>query len=161
MATLPKLIDHLEWADARTLGALRRASAPPAKARELFAHILGSTHTWLARIAGRAPAIAIWPTLSDDEMERVARENVVELRTILDRAAETDVARPVAYRNSAGHPYESTLEDILLHVALHGSYHRAQVAMLLRESGNEPVATDFIVFSREAPGVGRASAPAS
>jgi len=160
MPTLAKLIDHLEWADARTLGAIRAAGAPPAKARELFAHILGSTHTWLARIAGRTPAIAIWPTLSDEEMERVAGENVVELRKILDRATETDAARVVAYRNSAGHPYESTVEDIFLHVALHGSYHRGQIAMLLRQSGSEPVATDYIVFSREAPAATRASMPA-
>ena len=160
MATLPKLIDHLEWADARALGALRAAASPDAKARELFAHILGSTHTWLSRIAGRTPSVAIWPTLTDDEMERLARENVVELRKLLDRATETDVARVVAYRNSAGHPYESTVEDILLHVALHGSYHRGQIAMLLRQSGSEPVATDYIVFSREAPAAARASVPA-
>ncbi|MFL5563260.1 MAG: DinB family protein [Gemmatimonadaceae bacterium] len=160
MATLPKLIDHLEWADARALAALKGASSPNAKARELFAHILGSTHTWLARIAGRTPTIAIWPTLSDEEMERVARENVVELRKLLDRATETDVARVVAYRNSAGHPYESTVEDILLHVALHGSYHRGQIALLLRQSGSEPIATDFIVFSREAPAATHASLPA-
>jgi uncharacterized damage-inducible protein DinB len=160
MATLPKLIDHLEWADARALGSLRAATTPNAKARELLAHILGSTHTWLARIAERTPAIAIWPTLSDDEMERVARENVAELRKLLDGATELDFARVVAYRNSAGHPYESTVEDILLHVAMHGSYHRGQIAMLLRQSGSEPVATDYTVFIREAPAATRASVPA-
>lgn len=159
MSTLPKLIDHLEWADARALGAIRAAAAPAAKVREIYAHILGSEHTWLARIEGRAPTVAIWPTLTDEELERVSAENVAALRRILDGATEVDLARVVDYRTSTGHPYQSTLEDILLQVALHGSYHRGQVAMLLRQGGSEPVVTDYIVFSRDAPAATRASIP--
>jgi len=159
MSTLPKLIDHLEWADAKALAALRAAAAPGAKVREIFSHILGSEHTWISRIEGRAPTVAIWPALNDDEMERVARENVAAFRRILDGATEVDLARVVAYKTSAGHPYESTVEDILLHVALHGSYHRGQIATLLRQGGSEPVATDYIVFSRDAPAASRASIP--
>jgi uncharacterized damage-inducible protein DinB len=159
MSMLPKLIDHLEWADAKALAALRAAAAPGAKERDIFSHILGSEHTWISRIDGRAPTVAIWPTLSDDEIERVARENVAAFRRILDGATEVDLARVVAYKTSAGHPYESTVEDILLHVALHGSYHRGQIATLLRQGGSEPVATDYIVFSRDAPAASRASIP--
>lgn len=160
MSTLPKLIDHLEWADAKALAALRAASAPGAKVREIYSHILGSEHTWISRIEGRAPTLAVWPTLSDDEIERVAGENVAAFRRIIEGVTEVDLARVVAYRTSAGHPYESTVEDILIHVALHGSYHRGQVATLLRQAGSEPVATDYIVFSRDAPAAARASIPA-
>ena len=182
MSTLPKLIDHLEWADAKALGALRAASAPPARVREIYAHILGSEHTWIARIEGRAATVAIWPTLSDEEiarlgsenvagfrrivdnatdldLARVSGENVAALRRILDGATDIDLARVVHYRTSAGHPYQSTVEDILLHVALHGAYHRGQLATLLRQGGSEPVATDYILFSRDAPAASRASVP--
>ena len=34
---------------------------------------------------------------------------------------------------------------------MHGSYHRGQVAMLLRQSGAEPLPTDYIVFVRGVP----------
>ena len=159
MSTLPKLFDHLEWADARALGALRAASAPPARVREIYAHILGSEHTWIARIEGREPRVAIWPTLNDEELARVSGENVAAFRRILDGATDVDLTRIVAYRTSAGHPYESTVEDILIHVALHGSYHRGQIATLLRQGGSEPVATDYILFSRDAPAASRASIP--
>jgi uncharacterized damage-inducible protein DinB len=160
MATLPKLIDHMEWADARALESLRKAATPDAKCRELLAHILGATHNWLSRIAGRQAKIAIWPALSDDEMERLAGENIAELRTLLDGATDVDFARVVAYRNSAGHPFESTVEDILLQAVTHGSYHRGQIAMLLRQSGSEPIPTDYIAFIRGAPAATRASVPA-
>ena len=159
MSTLPKLIDHLEWADAKALGALRAASAPPAKVREIYAHILGSEHTWISRIEGAAATIAIWPTLGDEDLSRVSSENIAGFRRILDGATDVDLSRIVAYRTSAGHPYESTVEDILLHVALHGSYHRGQIATLLRQGGSEPVATDYILFARDAPAASRASIP--
>jgi uncharacterized damage-inducible protein DinB len=159
MATLPKLIDHMEWADAKALDSLRKASPPNAKGRELLAHILGATHNWLSRIAGRPATIAIWPTLSDDEMERLASENVAGFRKLLDRATDADFSRIVSYRNSAGHPFESTVEDILLQVTTHASYHRGQIAMLLRQSGSEPNATDYIAFIRNAPAATRASVP--
>ena len=47
---LRRLFDHLEWADDRTLRSLREAPAIPPKALELFAHILGAEHVWLARL---------------------------------------------------------------------------------------------------------------
>jgi len=62
-----------------------------------------------------------------------------------------DLAREIQYRNSAGQEFRSTLEDILLHVALHGSYHRGQVSLIVRGGGGEPVATDYNAFIRGVP----------
>jgi uncharacterized damage-inducible protein DinB len=48
--------------------------------------------------------------------------------------------------------YVSTLEEIMRHVVNHGSYHRGQVAFMLRLLGKQPQATDWIAFSRIAQG---------
>jgi uncharacterized damage-inducible protein DinB len=37
---------------------------------------------------------------------------------------------------------------VLLHVVSHGAYHRGQIASDLRNSGGEPVLTDFIHWVR-------------
>jgi uncharacterized damage-inducible protein DinB len=160
MSTFTKLVDHLEWADRLALGALRAAVVPNAKAREIYAHVLGAEHTWLSRIAGRAPVMAVWPSLDDAACERVGRDNVAGLRHVVDSATEADLARVVSYRNSAGLAYESTVADILLQVVTHGAYHRGQIALLLRQGGAEPAPTDFIAFIRGAPAATRSySAP--
>ena len=44
--------------------------------------------------------------------------------------------------NSAGDEFDSKLSDILLHVALHGAYHRGQVNLLIRTAGGEPSPTE-------------------
>ena len=41
----------------------------------------------------------------------------------------------VAYRNSKGEFWTSTVADILTHVVLHAAYHRGQIAAAVREAG--------------------------
>ena len=153
------MIAHLEWADARALGALRAAATPIPKALEIYAHVLGAEHTWLSRIAGRAPNHPVWPTLDVEQCEVLARENAAELRSIAATGSDASMARAVAYRNSAGQAFESTVEDMLLQLLLHGAYHRGQVALLLRDGGAEPAATDYIAFVRGAPAATRRPVP--
>jgi uncharacterized damage-inducible protein DinB len=40
-------------------------------------------------------------------------------------------------------------------VALHGSYHRGQIALLVRAGGSTPAPTDYIAFIRGAPAATR------
>ena len=73
-----------------------------------------------------------------------------DVRALLDageRAGALDA--PVAYTNSSGTAFETPLRDILTHVVNHGTHHRAQIALVLREAGIAPPATDYIYFVRE------------
>ncbi|HYJ78559.1 MAG TPA: DinB family protein [Longimicrobiaceae bacterium] len=69
-----------------------------------------------------------------------------------------DLDREVPYINSAGQGFQSTIGDILLHVALHGAYHRGQVAAAVRARGGAPVPTDYIAFVRGVPAATRGGA---
>jgi uncharacterized damage-inducible protein DinB len=75
-------------------------------------------------------------------------ESFRQYELYLSSLNEHDIDRTVAYSNSAGQSFETAIEDILLHVALHGSHHRGQVNLLLRQSGSETAAVDYIGFIR-------------
>ena len=156
-ATLSALLDHLAWADARVLGGLRDSPGGDPRALELFAHVLGAEHVWLSRIRGVAPRVAVWPALTLEACAALAAENGAGLRAALDEEAERDdgFEREVAYVNSAGQAFRSTVADMLLQVALHGCYHRGQVALLVRQSGGVPSPTDYIAMARGAPAATR------
>lgn len=147
---LQKLIAHLRWADALILDALRRTATPPAKALETYAHILGAEHVWLARLHERPAEVAVWPSLRVEDCEALARANAEALAAYVDAQSEESLARAIRYRNSAGAEFESRADDILLHVAMHGQYHRAQVNLLLREANLQPAPVDYIAFVRGA-----------
>jgi uncharacterized damage-inducible protein DinB len=155
------LFNHVEWADRLVLGSLREAGTPPPKALEVYAHILGAEHVWLSRINGVAPRFAVWPTLSIDDAERLAAANVEGYAMILSTLTAETLDAPITYRNSAGAQFTSSLDDILTHVALHGSYHRGQIAASLRAAGQAPNPTDYIAYRRGAPAATRRDGPAA
>ena len=148
-------LNHLEWADGRTAEALVRSGGQPARAMEIFAHLLGSEEAWFSRIVDREPSVAIWPTLTPEECAALAEKNAERLRDLLDEAGTEGLERKVAYTNSAGDAFTSSVAEILSHVCLHGAYHRGQVALLLRSAGLEPVPTGFIGYARGAPAAKR------
>jgi len=152
------LFNHMEWADQRVLASLRDAATIPPRVLEVYSHVLGSEHVWLSRINGLAPRFAVWPALSVDEAERLGAANVEGYRLIVSAISADRLNAPITYRNSAGDQFTSTLDDILTHVALHGSYHRGQIAIALRAAGQVPNATDYIAFRRGAPAATRRDA---
>lgn len=150
-----KLFNHLKWADARVLESLRAAHSVLKRDQDLYAHILGSEHVWLSRINSTAAKFPVWPTLTLDEAEQLAAENAAAYQRLASELNSKNTGRAITYRNSAGDEYTSTLEDILTHVALHGAYHRGQIAASVRAAGDTPIPTDYIAFARGAPAATR------
>ena len=149
---LARLFDHVRWADSRARVSL--SDSPGAlveRALELYCHVLGAEHVWLARLKGEQATVAVWPRLSLGETEALAAELHASFETYLDSLRPGDLDRDVTYTNSAGQEFTSRVEDILLHIVLHGSYHRGQVAMLIRDGGGTPAPTDYIAFVRGSP----------
>jgi uncharacterized damage-inducible protein DinB len=150
-----KLYQHLEWANNRVVASLRSAQNPRKRDLELYSHIVGAEHVWLSRINGTTGRIAVWPVLSLDECERLGHENVRAFNELVSRLTPTLLGNAIIYRNSAGDQFTSTIEDILTHVAMHGAYHRGQIAASIRGGGDTPSPTDYIAFVRGAPAATR------
>jgi uncharacterized damage-inducible protein DinB len=155
---LARLFDHMAWADANARDALRAmpAGSPErARATEIYAHVAGAEHVWLARLAGRSADHAVWPPLDLEAAARLAAETARELGEIVARLDAGGLAREVEYTNSVGRSFRSRADDILIHVATHGAYHRGQIALLTRQGGGQPASTDYIAFVRGAPAATR------
>ena len=150
-----RLYAHLAWADTRVLQGLRDAQSVLKSIMDLYCHILGSEHVWLSRVKGETPRYAVWPTLTLDECATLSAENVAAYRKLLAGIETDGFAEMITYRNSAGDQFTSSIEDILTHVAMHGSYHRGQVAAWMRQSGETPTGTDYIAFARGSPAATR------
>ena len=146
-----RLYDHVEWANALVLGSLHSAKDLRTKDLDLYAHIIGAEHVWLSRLDGTTPRLSVWPTLSLEECETLSKENISAFGVVASRLTPELLRKAITYRNSAGDQFSSTIEDILTHVALHGAYHRGQIAASLRAGGDTPSPTDYIAFTRGAP----------
>jgi uncharacterized damage-inducible protein DinB len=151
---MKELFAHMRWADALTIEALRAAPGGDdntGRALRIFAHVIGAEEVWLSRLQSRASQLAVWPEITLDACIVAARANADGYDAMVKDLDDAALDRMTSYTNSAGQHFDSRVRDILTHVALHGSYHRGQVAMLLRQSGAEPMATDYIGFVRGVP----------
>ena len=144
-----RMLAHTAWADDLVLAALR--STGDASAWREYAHILGAESVWLARLEARNSPVAVWPTLSSGEVESLRVELVAGYARYVARLNSTSLAKVLEYTTSAGQPFASRVDDILMHVALHGQYHRGKINALLRQQGQPPAPVDFISFARGAP----------
>jgi uncharacterized damage-inducible protein DinB len=151
MSSLAQMVAHLGWANAHVIDALRGANPLDPSLLELFGHILGAEHVWHARLIGAPPTVAVWPKLSLEEAAELANVNLGRLSALVSQLGPGGENRVVTYTNTAGDTFASTVAEILIHVALHGSYHRGQIAWALRAAGQTPRPTDYIAFTRGAP----------
>ena len=144
---LSNLYAHMSWAHDELVAELRREAAD-AETMRLFAHIVAAEHLWLTRIDGVKARVAVWPSLSLDEVIALEAENRARFTELLRRPDDARQQR-IRYRNSAGNEFENSVLEILTHVAMHGHYHRGQIARAMRAAGREPVYTDYIGFIRK------------
>lgn len=139
----------MRWADAIVAESLLVDPTPDPEAVRLFAHIASVEHLWLARIESRTPDHPVWPeAMTPSDAAALAARHADLYSRLVEGASPERLARIVAYRNSAGRDFRSRVSDIVTHVAMHGSYHRGQIARRLRSVGREPPYTDFIQYTR-------------
>ncbi len=156
--SLRALGQHLFWADRRLVEALRSLPETPTEALRELAHVVGTEENWLARIQERDHQAEIWPDVDVDELATLLDETHDRLSSYFDSLSDDELERSVRYVNSAGEAFENTVQEILLHLLLHGQYHRGKVNLLLRQSDVEPVWGDYIAFLRGAPAATEATA---
>jgi uncharacterized damage-inducible protein DinB len=146
-------------AHAKVLAALaavpeERRSAPEyRKAVTLLAHIAQARRVWLFRLGGLSEGPRpdeIFPEgLSLGEAEARLAEIQRAWGEYLAPLGDQEITRTFEFRAYDGTRFRIPVEDILAQLFGHSSYHRGQIAWLLRAMGEQPAATDLVLWSRE------------
>jgi uncharacterized damage-inducible protein DinB len=121
----------------------------PPRARAIISHMLQAQYIWVSRINPEFETSGDpWLDTDPDEWLPANATSFTKISDILDRY-EGAYDRKVHYRNSKGTSFTNTIAEILHHLLYHGAYHRGQLAMLLRDNGEQPPVTDYIFYLRE------------
>ncbi len=142
-----KLYQYNEWANNRVLSCLERQHVTDEKILELMGHVVAAQLLWLHRVRHLPPPdVKLWGVYS---LRQITSMSESACKQWLQFVAERDTFNEeLSYTNFKGEPYTNNVESIMIHLVNHSSYHRAQIALLLRQKGLEPVNTDFITYDR-------------
>jgi uncharacterized damage-inducible protein DinB len=148
------------WATDRVLDAARLVG-PADLTRDLrtshgslkgtLVHLVWAEWIWLERWRGESPKRVFTEdqfadvTAISSRWSKVARGQHEFIATLTD---DRLLAR-LSYENLEGERWEYALAHMMQHVVNHSSYHRGQIASLLRQLDHVPPPTDLLVFVDE------------
>jgi uncharacterized damage-inducible protein DinB len=142
-----KLYQYNAWANKKVIDCLAHQRVTDEKILSLMGHIVAAQFIWLHRIKGLAPPdLKLWANYSLEELIAMADQAGKEWLYFVE--STNDFNREMTYHNFVGDKYTNNVEMIMIHLVNHSSYHRAQIAMLLRQKTLVPVNTDFITYDR-------------
>jgi uncharacterized damage-inducible protein DinB len=139
------LFEHEHWANLKVLETLIGTQSPPKRAIEIFSHTIAAQRIWLDRINGNKTELKVWEVFETEIMLELLEINYTDIIKIIDNQ---DFNQLIAYQNSKGQHFTSTISQILTHLSLHASYHRGQVVLLLKNQVSDLPATDYIFYVR-------------
>lgn len=135
------------WANRRVIGCLKQQMVTDEKILLVFGHLMAANFIWLNRIKDLPKSqYELWGKYDLDMLDKMVEEADKQWSAFVNENETFD--RVLKYRNYVGEYFENNVQQIMIHLVNHGTYHRGQVAMLLRQKGFEPVNTDFITYDR-------------
>jgi uncharacterized damage-inducible protein DinB len=154
------LYDYNAWANQRALDSAAMLTpqdfAKPmgssfSSVRDTLAHIWGSEWLWLERFQGRSPASLPDVAQFNDVSALRARwqEDQLRLQKFVAALTQEDLNRVHEYRTLSFGVYKNPLWQSMQHMVNHSTYHRGQIATMVRQLNAKPLASDLIHFYRE------------
>jgi len=157
LAIVGALYRYDSWANEQVLDAVsplapadftRDLSSSHGSIRNTLVHLVWGQWIWLQRWKGVSPTLVFPAADFPDVMSvRERLHAVVDDRSafLRDLSAQR-LLQVVEYRNIAGEVWRYPLWQQLCHVVNHSTYHRGQVATMLRQLGATPAVTDLLVY---------------
>lgn len=156
-----ELVDFNAWADHRVLDAChglteeqftRDLGSSFPSVRDTLVHIMGGEWVWLALWRGH-------PSPRTEMQAEFANSRFANQASVRARWEQVEVGLLDFVRGVTDADLEKTFEvkshgsvyplrSLLQHLVNHGTYHRGQVATMLRQLGATPPATDYHLYLR-------------
>ncbi len=142
---LEELLHYNEVANQRVIETLIEFEEYDEFFDTSVSHIMNAHDIWNSRLLVKNAKYGVW-----DVHPRTGLSDInVELHTITRQALEElGAEREIHYSNIHGSPFSNTVNEIVYHIANHGTHHRAQITYKLRQQGIEPPKTDYIFHKR-------------
>ena len=151
------LYSYNAWANERTVASCRSLSREAyekplgsgwTSVRDTLVHIASGTQAWFDRFRGNSPSRLLTgadiPELEDAAALLKSADEA--LTKFVVETPESDRVKVLAYTNVRGEVKKVPYWAVFRHAVNHATYHRGQIATMVRMLGGEPKSTDFVFW---------------
>ena len=143
-----KLYQYNYWANIETLKFSGSLFETDAYLAETFSHVINAQYIWIARFKGETARFKVRQVHTPEALTTLIPEIGQVWLDYVRTASPEELDRKIHYTNSFGETFTSTIQDCVIHLVNHSSYHRGQIARAARLAGVAPINTDFITYCR-------------
>lgn len=143
------LYQYEAWANQRVIQALGQAPEIPQQARAIISHLLSAQKIWYNRLSQQANHTPVWSDFPPGQWAAIHQETIEGLQAYIRSLPEEALTNQINYQNSKGLSFQTPIQEILTHLAMHSAYHRGQIVSLLKHKIDPLPVTDYIAYVRE------------
>jgi len=142
---LHNMISYHTWACHKVVESLNSCPEVPPKGVELLSHFLQTTWYVMDLIEERDNGKR-WFDAADYNLVQCVKE-IPKLdaayKELIARKSGAELDAQVTFVDSAGKTVTRRISDLIFHTHDHCTYHRGQIAKVVRQAGGEPAKTWF------------------
>jgi len=148
-AYFKQLFEYDKWASDLLMDKFERQFPQNPRIYELFSHLISTQRIWLDRILGIPQSVERFKDRLPDEMKEDLENYHRSWMEFIEQLQPGDFDRIISYVHPNGTPYNERLVDIMAHVVNHGTHHRGNLVILMKEEGFVVPTLDMIFYVRE------------
>ncbi len=143
-----EMFEYNKYANNLFINVIVNNNLENTKINKLFCHILNAHDIWLSRLQKRISKFGPWEIHSNDLLLEINQQLHIETQYFLNSLSVMDFEGKIKYMNTKGESFENCIKDGLTQLVNHGTHHRSQVSLLLRQLDIEPPTSDYIFYIR-------------
>jgi uncharacterized damage-inducible protein DinB len=140
------------WSNSMIINALRTLKQPDTRAMVLFSHLLSSHSMWLSRVTKTDFTCTLFQERTLDECQQLMQENLAGWRAYLSDKTTRQLEKSIEFMGAWENPPNKrrlSIEDALIHIINHSSYHRGQIVASIKGKVDELPLSTYIMYASE------------
>jgi uncharacterized damage-inducible protein DinB len=140
------------WANELILNSLKKLKEKDDRAMLLFSHSLSSHSMWLSRVNKTDFTCTLFQERTLDECEQLMKENLEGWKKYLADKSVGDLEATIEFMAAwEANPSKRkmSIEDALIHIINHSSYHRGQIVASIKGKVDELPFCTYIMYASE------------
>lgn len=140
------------WSNTQILNALKSLKEKDERAMTLFSHLLSSPSMWLCRLEKRDFTCSLFQERTLAECEVLMTENLEGWKQFLLNKSIEDLEETIEFMSAwevNPSKRKMTIEDAIIHIINHSSYHRGQIVASIKGKVDELPLSTYIMYASE------------